>query len=643
MNAKKIIKNKKAIFSIIVIMLLVMMFILVYNPKELISEQESLITIQESLEKDFVSKGYNLDKPNVILNPYGNSPLTALIIFETKKEVAPTLTIKGKDKSTTISKTFTKSKIHYIPVLGLYADKENEVTININGEEKNLIIETEPLPKNAILPEYVYSDKSKLDDELYFFTPSSDGLTCAYDINGDIRWYLTNDSAWKIDRLENGNLLLSTENLLNPPYYTTGLYEMDMLGKIHSEYLIEGGYHHDYFELENGNLLVLSNDFNTNKVEDVIVEIDRKTGDVIRSIDLKNILNQEDGKSEDWISYDWFHNNSVWYDKVTNSITLSGRHQDAVINIDYETEQLNWIIGDSTNWSEEFQQYFFTPVGDDFEWQWAQHAAMITPEGHAFILDNGNNKSKDKEDYVPANNSYTRGVMYDINTEDMTIRQIWQFGKERGSEFYSPYISDVDYINNGHYIVHSGGIVYVDGEVSNSPAGLTHADKLVSNTVELLDNEIIFEIKLPTNNYRVEKMDMYGSFEFKLGKTHKYGSLGETKVDENNNKLILNTNKIDDKYKSKEITFEKDENRLIVTGNLTKNDDVKILLSKFGNVKEYKVKVSKRPYTALCIDIFSDECLSVSKYINKEGLSGKYNIFIELNGKIYDVNKAVEF
>ena len=38
--------------------------------------------------------------------------------------------------------------------------------------------------------------------------------------------------------------------------------------------------------------------------------------------------------------YDWFHNNSVWYDKDTNSITLSGRHQDAVINIDYDTGEL---------------------------------------------------------------------------------------------------------------------------------------------------------------------------------------------------------------------------------------------------------------------------------------------------------------
>ena len=34
------------------------------------------------------------------------------------------------------------------------------------------------------------------------------------------------------------------------------------------------------------------------------------------------------------------------YDRNTNSITLSGR---AVININYDTKQLNWIVGSSSN------------------------------------------------------------------------------------------------------------------------------------------------------------------------------------------------------------------------------------------------------------------------------------------------------
>ena len=68
--------------------------------------------------------------------------------------------------------------------------------------------------------------------------------------------------AWDIERLDNGHLLLSTDRLINSPYYNTGLYEMDLLGKIYVEYSLEGGYHHDYYEMENGNLLIASDDFN---------------------------------------------------------------------------------------------------------------------------------------------------------------------------------------------------------------------------------------------------------------------------------------------------------------------------------------------------------------------------------------------
>ena len=97
-----------------------------------------------------------------------------------------------------------------------------------------------------VLPTDVYADKDELTNDLYFYTPSSKGYTCAYDVNGDVRWYFTNYALWKIDRLKNGHLLVSTERLIYNLYYMTGLYEMDLLGKIYMEYSLEGGYHHDY-------------------------------------------------------------------------------------------------------------------------------------------------------------------------------------------------------------------------------------------------------------------------------------------------------------------------------------------------------------------------------------------------------------
>lgn len=651
---KKQSKNLKKIIMIILAIIIIASIIgllILNNISTARSELKltlSLRSEQQELEEGFTSEGYTLDNPNVIVDPYNNSPLTALVIFETAKKEKVKITIEGEDDLTTYTHQFDKEKVHYIPVYGLYAGKENTVVIECGNEKKELKIKTEELPDDFILPTSVKKEESKLTNDLYFFTPSSGGYTCAYDTNGDVRWYLTNAATWKIDRLENGHLLVSTERLVNSPYYLTGLYEMDMLGKIYVEYSLPGGYHHDYYEMPNGNLLVASDDFNSGKgtVEDYIVELDRETGKIVKNIDLKDILNMEDGKSENWVEYDWFHNNSVWYDEKTNSITLSGRHQDAVINIDYDTEKLNWIIGDPTNWSEAYQKYFFKPVGDDFEWQWSQHAAMITPEGYVFIFDNGNNKSKNEDEYVDAEDSYSRGVMYKIDTEKMTIEQVWEYGKERGSEFYSPYISDVDYLDKDHYIVHSGGIVYVDGKNSNQPAGLGGADKLVSDTVEVLDDEVIFEIKLPSNNYRVEKMSLYSKDTFELKIPEAKGSLGETKVDKTRFGFITKAKKIDKEYKKHDIKITNEEDRIEVKGRFKRGTAVKVLLYQNGKIKEYEVPISKKPYTAMCVDIFTEEenknGIVVTKYINKENLSGKYSIYLQINDTIYKTEKYIE-
>ena len=655
MQRKK--KNKKIITIIISVIVLIILGSIFYSYNNLRGKNEidltaSLVTKQNAIEKTIKTNGYTIDNPKVLLDPYNASPLTALILFETEEEVSPKVTIEGKDKLTTIETEFAKNTKHYLPIYGLYADYNNKVDISYtlsDGKKitKQVEIQTNKLPDDFVLPTSVKKDSSKLTNDLYFFTPSSKGYTCAYDVNGDVRWYLSNNAVWDNTRLKNGHMMVSTERLVNSPYYMTGLYEIDLLGHIYNEYSIKGGYHHDYFELPNGNLLVASDDFNNEAgtVEDYIVELDRTTGNIVKTWDLKDVLNMEDGKSENWSNYDWFHNNSVWYDEATNSITLSGRHQDAVINIDYTSGKLNWIIGDSTNWSSEYQKYFFTPVGKDFEWQWSQHAAMITPEGYVFIFDNGNNKSKDSSKYVEATNGYSRGVMYKIDTDKMTIEQVYEYGKERGSSFYSPYISDVDYLSKNHYLIHSGGIVYVDGKNSNQPAGFSSNTTLKSDTVEVLNDKVIFEIVLPTNNYRVEKLSLYteNDYENTLGK--RLGSLGETKVSKKDNKFIK-TVEIDEDYNKRNITLTNEEDRLVISGKFKKGENVSFILRKGFTNNYYDQIISKKPYTALCVDIFTEEetneGINITRYINKEGLSGKYSIYIKINDKIYKTNDYIE-
>ncbi len=608
-----------------------------------VEENMLLINTQKEIEKNLTDSNYTFDDPKVILNPYDISPLTALIVFETKDSTTVTVTIEGKDKNTTITNTFKPTNVHYLPIYGLYPDTNNKVTLTMNGESKVIYIKTEKLPDDFILPTEVKADKDALGTDLYFTSPSSKGYMSAYDSNGDVRWYLTERAIWDINRLKNGHLIISSDRLINPPYYMTGLYEIDLLGKIYYEYSLPGGYHHDVYEMPNGNLLVATDNFISGTVEDYVVEIDRETGEFIKEFDLNDILPTEEGKNFDYTTdYDWFHNNSVWYDEKTNSITLSGRHQDAVINIDYNNGKLNWIIGDPTNWSKDMQKYFFTPEDKDFVWQYAQHAAMILPNGNVFIFDNGNNKSKLEEDAIKADDNYSRGVIFDINTNDMTIKEVWQYGKEKGSKYYSPYISDVDYLNENHYLINFGGYSELNGKVNNTPAGLGTAQNLTTHIVEIKNNKELFKLVLPTNIYRAEKLSLYANDTFVLGEGKSLGTLGETETSKYEPILIFNkdASEVIEKYN---IKFVKEDDRLAVTGTFDKSDEVYIVLDNVFSKKSYQMIISSKPYTALCVDLGNNKELTVTKYINDVGLYGKYYLYMKINGKVYDFDLYVDY
>lgn len=609
---------------------------------------EDILVSQNKLELSFLndSEKYTAENPKVILNPYSISPLSALIIFETKDLTTPTLTIKGKDEQTTIQNTFTPSKKHYLPVYGLYADTNNEVILTVNGNETILYIQTEKLPNDFTQVSMIEANKEELNNELYFFTPSTTGYTAAYDINGDVRWYLTDNFIWDIKKLQNGHLLLSSNRLINPPYYTTGLLEMDLLGKIYYEYTLPGGYHHDVYEMKDGNLLIASDNFEDGTVEDFIIEMDRQTGEIVKTIDLKKILPVDEGHNLYTTNYDWFHNNSVWYDEKTNSITLSGRHQDIILNIDYDTEEINWILGDPTNWSEEVRKYFLTPIGSNFEYQYAQHAAKILPNGDLFLFDNGNNRSKLEEKAISAENNYSRAVIYRIDTTDKTVQQIWEYGKNLGSDFYSPYISDVDYITDNHYLILSGGQSTIDGKINNDPAGFGNVDSLNSTLVEVKNNIPILTMELQTNLYRTEKMDLYGNDKYIAGIGTRLGNMGITKTTLKNPSTLFS--KENDKiFEDYNLQINKEVDRLSIKGTFKKGDRVQIILKSLFHKKTYDMVISKKPYTAMCVDVFNEEeeknGISVTKYINDIGLKGKYYLYLKINGTVYDTNLYIEY
>lgn len=137
--------NKKTVIVLVaaVVVVIIAVFRIFGMQTEGENEVENVVSLMEKQIKDenkLEISGYTLDDPNVVLNPYEISPLTALVIFETDEEVSPEVTIHGDSDLTTYTHTFAKGTEHYLPIYGLYAGRENRVTIKCGDEEKELTI-----------------------------------------------------------------------------------------------------------------------------------------------------------------------------------------------------------------------------------------------------------------------------------------------------------------------------------------------------------------------------------------------------------------------------------------------------------------------------------------------------------------------
>lgn len=202
-----------------------------------------------------------------------------------------------------------------------------------------------------------------LDNGLTFAVPSTK-YVIGFDKNGDIRWYSSRYNSHGFQLLENGHLLYLSKDDNSGSAYNR-LLEIDFTGKVYNAYEIsnntaitqtgDGGeatvVHHDAIELPSGNLLLTVNDGEGVYIEDTMIEIARDTGEIVKSIDLKDILPASFYKDYDSTTredglIDWFHQNAVVYDSSDNSIIVSGRHQDTGMKLNYETNEIIWILSD---------------------------------------------------------------------------------------------------------------------------------------------------------------------------------------------------------------------------------------------------------------------------------------------------------
>lgn len=477
------------------------------------SSPEPLVISELSLEK----------------NPNERVPLAAICRITTDRpSMARIDWTDGEEKWSTRARGSYKLE-HEVMMLGFRPGKTHTVRVTVVDEEgletvsDPLRFTTDPLPDDFPPIDLRISRPRKMEPGVTLIPTvkwpglgepdRTFGLILGVDDHGEVVWYYHSDhNIMALERLRNGNILYHYGRKGN-------IAEIDMLGNVvrhwHAKRLLKDQppgsiqidtdtIHHDVQELPSGNLLALSTEVRYYRnypssetdrdapwgeayvIGDVVLEIDRD-GAVLNRWPLLDLLDPyrigydsldtgfwSDVYTEQLLgkkAYDWSHANSVAYDARDHSVLVSVFHQDTVFKFSMDTGEVEWIISFPTGWREDWMQYLLTPVGEGL-FPCHEHAAKVTPRGTILMYDNGTYRARPFDQKREARDNYSRAVEYEVNTETMEFREVWSYGGPEDEIFFSPFLSDADWMpQTENILITDGGRVRAaDGSNANHPA-----------------------------------------------------------------------------------------------------------------------------------------------------------------------------
>ena len=494
----------------------------------------------------------------VMMNPYGIAPLTAVIRDGSYDLSNVVVKIQPKLNGQTIEYKVSRTELLThggVPVFGLYPDYVNMVEVSytrtLRGKSENFK-DTYQLyapptytevagikaERHALFGTEVKKVDPEFKDRLYFinnFLPSGGNVArttwnnpmggalewvyypqnAVIDTAGDVRWYMFVSPIYDPENIYKSGIMMGFHQA-DDGFLTFGYGQRyakyDLMGREVFNRRLPAGYadfSHAMDPAQNGHyfLRVSSADYRrpdgkrVHTVRDVILEVDQNgcavddfrlfdildpyRDNVIKAMDQGAVcLNVDASKSGQTLSAEelakmdtnnqfgdiagvgpgrnWAHVNSVDYDPSDDSIIISSRHQSALIKIGRD-KKVKWIVGSHEGWKKEFQDKLLTPIDKNgkplkcegskceggFDWTWTQHTGWRIDSKsdkdvfYLSVFDNGD--ARGMEQPALPEMKYSRAVIYRIDQKKMTIEQVWEYGKERGFEWYSPITSVTEY------------------------------------------------------------------------------------------------------------------------------------------------------------------------------------------------------
>ncbi len=591
-----------------------------YSTYDIFANQKE---INDEILKYKNSNEYTFENPKIILNPYEISPLTALIIFKTDKNVIINVNINGEYIT-----DYSSSKEHLIPIYGLYENKSNEIILTMdNDKTKKIFITTEKsVDVNKLT---VKKSDISLNNDLYFMTSPVGTSASAYDKNGNLKWYLTEDFVMDFEWLENGHFLVGLpQGSVNDR--KIGFVEMDYLGKIYNYYISKYGYEFEFQVLSNGNYMLCGGNTPIFYDHAYVYEINSKTGEIASYIDLYEIFKSVD-KNFDTEKLNWkIIRNAFYYNEKNNELILSLRGLNSVVSINYKTQKINYIFAPPNIYSDNFDKYMVSL--ENGRYPLGIHSVFMTKEGYIGFINNGYDRLHGHEvgevDLVSSyKNNYTSAEIYKI--DDMKASLIWEY--DANKKYFSHQYGSFEELQNNNKLINFGWVLSEEYK-NNSSATLSESEKSTNHTysliVEMNENDILFKATIEDGKYRVFKHSLYNkeskNFDSKI--YNSFNTIPRSKI-----KSIYTKNIIDN------LDNAENFNHII---SYTKNTlDTDYVFDSYDSVDILFVSKHLKSY----IYNYKKENEKENKLMNIDLKKGEYALYLIINDVYYNTNIIVEY
>ena len=258
------------------------------------------------------------------------------------------------------AKEYTKE--HEFQIIGLVPGKTNKVTMTMTGTwgnvRKKVSFEiTMPENKSGYPTQLEYTQGESvegLSDGLYAMMRTNVylGYGFFFDNEGVMRYEMVLEG-YGLDRIldqGDGTILTCVSS--------SKLARMDGVGRVIQTYSLDGyQLHHDIQPAKEGKILALAEHEDTANVEDLVLEIDLKSGEVTELLDFKKIMNEYYEQETRPVSAaddffwqageeDWIHLNTLQYMQENDSLVVSSRETSTIIKVQsiHNSPSLDWLV-----------------------------------------------------------------------------------------------------------------------------------------------------------------------------------------------------------------------------------------------------------------------------------------------------------